>query len=60
MMDYRADGGRVLGIKPTTLVVPPALEEDALEIVNAVQNDAGASNVWAGTASLIVPPFISR
>ncbi len=59
MMEYRADGGRVLGIKPTTLVVPPALEEQALEIVNAVQNDVGASNVWSGTADLIVTPFIS-
>ena len=59
MMEYRADGGRVLGIKPTTLVVPPALEEEALEIVNAVQNDMGASNVWSGTANLIVTPFIS-
>ncbi len=59
MMEYRADGGRVLGIKPTTLVVPPALEEEALEIVNAVQNDMGASNVWSGTANLIVTPFIT-
>lgn len=59
MMDYRADGGRILGIKPTTLVVPPALEESALELLNAVNNEAGASNVWAGTAELIVTPFIS-
>jgi len=27
MMDFRADGERVLGVRPTTLVVPPSLED---------------------------------
>ncbi|MDF0602316.1 Mu-like prophage major head subunit gpT family protein [Psychromarinibacter sp. C21-152] len=57
MMDFRADGGRILGIKPTTLVVPPSLEEAALEVLNATHNSSGASNVWSNTASLIVTPF---
>lgn len=57
MMDFTADGGRVLGIKPTTLVVPPSLEDAALKILNASTNDGGGSNPWAGTAKLIVSPF---
>ena len=31
-MDFRADGGRILGINPTTLVVPPSLEDAALTL----------------------------
>ncbi|OLS44837.1 hypothetical protein BV509_11135 [Rhodovulum sulfidophilum] len=58
MMGYRADGGRKLGIKPTVLVVPPELEENALALVNAANNAAGATNVWTGTARLIVTRFL--
>lgn len=58
MMSYTADGGRKLGITPTTLVVPPSLEEKALQILNATHDASGASNVWAGTAELIVTPFV--
>lgn len=57
MMDYRADGGRVLGINPVTLVVPPALESDALHVVNTELTTTGGSNPWKGTAELIVTPF---
>lgn len=59
MMNFTADGGRKLGINPTTLVVPPSLEEAALQILNATNDAAGASNVWAKTAELIVTPFVA-
>jgi phage major head subunit gpT-like protein len=59
MMDFRSENGRILGINPTTLVVPPALEDAALKIVNTEINDAGGSNPWKGTAELIVTPFVS-
>ena len=59
MMDFRADGGRILGIKPSTLVVSPALEEKALEILNATHDASGASNVWSKTAELIVTHYIA-
>lgn len=59
MMRFRADGGRKLGITPKILVVPPELEADALALLNAQNNPAGASNIWAGTARLIVSPFLS-
>lgn len=59
MMDYRSENGRILGINPTTLVVPPALEDAALRIVNAANGAGGESNPWKGTAELIVTPFVS-
>lgn len=58
MMDFRADGGRILGVKPTVLVVPPSLEEEALQLLNAMVNDGGGSNVWSKTAELIVTPYV--
>jgi phage major head subunit gpT-like protein len=48
MMDYRSDGGRVLGVMPNTLVVPPALESDALHVLNTETGDGGGSNPWKG------------
>lgn len=59
MMGYRADGGRILGVKPTLLVVPPALKDAALQLLNAENDAAGASNVWRNTAELVVTPFLS-
>lgn len=59
MMNFRAENGRILGINPTTLVVPPALESAALSVVNTEVNDGGGSNPWKGTADLIVTPFVS-
>jgi phage major head subunit gpT-like protein len=58
MMGYRSAEGRLLGIKPTTLVVPPALEEAALYLLNAETKDGGGSNPYAKTADLIVTPWL--
>jgi phage major head subunit gpT-like protein len=58
MMDFRADGGRILGVKPTILVVPPQLETAALQILNAQLTASGGSNVWANAAQLIVTPYV--
>lgn len=54
----RGDQGRVLGLRPTTLVVPYALEKRARDIVNAATNDGGGSNAWTDTADLIVTPYL--
>ncbi len=51
--------GRPLGVKPTMLVVPPAHREAALEILNAERNMAGATNVWRGTAELLVSSWLA-
>lgn len=59
MMDFRSDDGRILGVNPTTLVVPPTLEWDALNIVNTELSTGGESNPWKGTADLIVTPYVS-
>lgn len=52
------DHGSPLGITPNLLVVPRTLEGDALEILNAERNAAGATNVWKGTAELFVSSWI--
>lgn len=55
----KGDHGRPLGIRPTHLVVPPALEGKALEIVNAERDTSGATNVWKGTAQVVVVPWLA-
>ena len=59
MQEMRGDSGRILGIKPTVMVVPPALEDAALHVLNTETDDGGGSNPWKGTAELIVTPFVS-
>ncbi|HEX9844038.1 MAG TPA: Mu-like prophage major head subunit gpT family protein [bacterium] len=59
MMGLKSDEGRPLGIKPNVLVVPPALEGEALEILNAERDAAGATNVYKGTAELVVVPWLA-
>lgn len=59
MMGLRADGGRPLGIRPTVMIVPPSLEEAALGILNTEYGASGASNVWKGTAEVIVAPYLA-
>lgn len=44
MMKRKGDKGRLLGVNPNLLVVPPSLEPVA--------------NAWAGTADLIVSPYL--
>ena len=55
----RGDYAAPLGLRPTHLLVPPSLRATALEILNAERNAAGATNVWRGTAQLIVSPWLS-
>lgn len=59
MHGMKGDFGRPLGVRPTLLVVPPALEGAAMEILNAERNAAGATNVWRGTAKLEVVPWLA-
>jgi phage major head subunit gpT-like protein len=58
MMAMKGDYGRPLGIMPRLLVVPPSLEGEALEILNAERDAAGATNVYKGTAKLLVVPWL--
>lgn len=59
LLGASGDEGRPLGCMPTHLVVPPALEEKALEILNAERDAAGATNVWKGTAKPHVTPWLA-
>ena len=58
MIGLTTDGGRKLGVTPTVLVVPPALESDALTLLNTEYATGGASNPWKGTAAVIVTPYL--
>ena len=55
----KGDQDRPLGCMPTHLVVPPALEKEGLELLNAERNAAGATNVYKGTATLITTPWLA-
>ncbi|MGE4302451.1 MAG: Mu-like prophage major head subunit gpT family protein [Novosphingobium sp.] len=58
MRNMKGDFGRKLGVRPKTLIVPPSLEKKGLEIVNAERDAAGATNVWSGTAKLMVADWL--
>lgn len=55
----KGDYGRPLGLTPRLLVVPPSLEGPAREILNADRDAAGATNVYKGTAELLVCPWLA-
>lgn len=59
MMSFKGDGGRILGVNPTVLVVPPALEAAALALLNTEYGTGGISNPWKDTAELIVTPYLA-
>ncbi len=63
MMSLTNAEGRPLGIRPNLLVVPPSLEAPAREILQAqyIVGDPGGSksNVWQGTADLLVVPELA-
>jgi len=62
MMSLTNANGDPLGIQPSLLIVPPALEGKAREILNAQfiigSDTAGGSksNIWMGSADLLVVP----
>lgn len=62
MMSLKASNGMPLSIIPNLLIVPPSLEESARKILNSeviVENATLVSNVWRGTAELMVSPLLS-
>jgi phage major head subunit gpT-like protein len=65
MMTLKNAEGRPLGLKPNLLVVPPALEATAREILQSqfILADAAVggmkSNVWQNSAKLLVVPELA-
>ncbi len=55
----KGDGGRPLGLMPNLLVVPPALEGAARKIVTNTLASGGETNEWAGTATVVVVPWLA-
>ncbi len=62
MMSVKNAEGRPLGLKPNLLLVPPSLEAEAREILQAQfiigdpVSGGAKTNVWQGTADLLVVP----
>jgi phage major head subunit gpT-like protein len=65
MMSLTNADGRPLGITPTLLIVPPSLEAAARTILNADfilsagSTGGGETNIWKGTANLMVIPELA-
>lgn len=59
MMEIKADGGRPMGIRPTILVVPPALRAEALALIEAQLTGGGNSNPNYKAVEVIVSPWLS-
>lgn len=58
MSALRGDEGRPLGIRADTLVVPVSLEAAGRAVLHKANLEGGESNEWAGTAKLIVSPWL--
>jgi phage major head subunit gpT-like protein len=54
----KSDAGRPLGIRPTHLIVPPSLEEEAITILNAERAADGSTNICAGKAELVISHWL--
>lgn len=62
MMKFADDQGRVMGVVPDALVVPPELEETARQVLNSeFYPETGyehIGNPWKGSATLVVSPYL--
>lgn len=61
MRAVQGDGGKRLGIKPTHIVVPPALEEEAVKLLERefrVEDGATVDNEFKGRLELIVADYL--
>jgi len=54
MRKFKDDEGRPLGVKPTVLMVPPALEDDANLLMTADRLEDGKPNPYKKTAEVVV------
>lgn len=56
MMDFKGENGRPLGVRPTLLLVPTALEKTARDILAASALANGADNTIKGIVEYLVIP----
>jgi phage major head subunit gpT-like protein len=63
MMNLTNDAGKKLNIRPNLLVVPPALETVARQLLNndfiSVSGGSTQNNIWKGSADLLVVPQLT-
>ncbi|WP_275629812.1 Mu-like prophage major head subunit gpT family protein [Pseudomonas sp. 273] len=59
MQGMKGDKGKVLGVRPKLLVVPPSLRSQALEVVKAERNAAGATNINRDVVDVLVTPWLA-
>lgn len=59
MQGMKGDRGKVLGIRPTLLVVPPTLRATALEIVKAERKADGATNINRDVVDVLSTPWLA-
>ena len=59
MRKFKDDEGRPLNVNPNVLLVGPALEHVALALVNNIQLDDGKTNLYKGTAEVVVDARIT-
>lgn len=57
--NMKGDHGRPLGMKPTHLICAPSLRESAARLLSAELGTNGETNVWRGTAELMVTPWLA-
>ncbi|ARE38350.1 Phage major capsid protein [Rhodovulum sp. P5] len=58
MQALRYDGGRIIGVTPTVLVVPPSLEAAGRALLLAEELEGGGANIWHRSADLLVSPYL--
>lgn len=59
LMGMKRNGGVPIASMRHLLVVPPSLEGEAKELLEAERNSSGASNVYRGTADLLVTSYVA-
>lgn len=57
MREFEADGGQKLGVRPTTLVVPPSLERQATRLMER-ELDNSSSNELKNRLKVVVPDYL--
>lgn len=59
LLAMTGDEGRPLGVRPTHLLTAPSNEAAALTLLNAELTRGGETNIWRGTAKLVVTPWLA-
>ena len=59
MRKFKDDEGRPLGVRPNVLLVPPALEDTAMALMNVDRLEDGKPNPYKGSAEVVVSDWLT-